>query len=1345
MAQPDWGVIKSGSTFEALVSMLVFYEDPKARLFGRPGKDGGQDVRSGDGLMVYQAKFHDDQKTSHAFSDARSELNKIREYRTSSHPRYEQWRNITHWRLVTDVNFNTTDEQRWTDEIVPIFAQEGLTADYWTLPYLDGLLAKHPEIQRMFFDGETRVFLTPFEAEERLRKEAPFAPQEGLPLPPFVGRKEDFERIRIFLQTDTLFLAIHGPGGVGKSRLLVEVGQNIAGDGEWQVLWGLPNSMEHSSAWFRGIVPERPTLLLLDEPENERLLRLLGEQLGNQLGRTIRWKAVMTVRSGKDPVLHHLRQLSKFNTAQLIELHPLKGEDPEIMCRARLSQGRLANEPEEWRKQAAQQLARLYRGYPVWLNLAISVLERDGDLNRIVIEEEKLAERYLEEILGPNGTPDYSTTLMLLRWIALIGPVNREDNEVLANLAKQTGNTSSLKVQEVIKRLVDRRALSPYGVKDRLVTIRPDSIRDHLLLRWLVTELGFGRQPFQPSDDAQKLIQELVGAIREGIIDRHQRRILVSLARTEWLLQKGDKPLSLLDQFFADLLPAIPDMSAGQRTTMVKVLGDIADTRPIDVINIVQFLREHPANTEEIANLLGDRRTLGQSDVLLELPWLLYLAAQGSLNDACDRKRLLSEMCKLMLEETRIGLRSNWPRDGRRASALLSRIHGGGPDFMVSYDEEILPLSLQWFQDWLEDPSAERSEVLTALIGPTIALEREQIFSEGNTVTFRRIVMLEGDPGWQPRMVLLQRIRNQLQDDSLPVAQRCVLWKLLDDAHRNLSHATRTVGTELLPRFKEEILNNLRWTLTCLQGRKNPELMELQAAREIWDWHLRFDVDVEGLSLAEQLEGIYQGNQLAAEFEPLVSYDFDNPDNQEEMQRQKAEHLAELPRGEDIVRFVERAAQFHGGQVIHPLLGVATHLGQLAPGKPVIGEYLEKVFSGFDDICQLDFATLVISFWVTTLRQQGKTKEATTKVRESFIQCSKSEAQILMLQRTYSKRGIEWAPGEYQWLLSQSQLYQHAGRLRDWFCIIAQHLDADAGKFKNACESVLQALPYKDQPQAVTGLIEGIYLAVSDHRYRLNPDLFPELGVWLLDQVALVYDLREVHALRDYGDMLFKRLGRAPITWLAETLVKRMKREYAAQGKERFYAISMSDRARLSRFVEPIHAENCGDKEVVQSIERLVDFSLAEGSFRYGLHEYLKDIDPGGLIVPKIVASRLKDLPRDQEVQDKASSFARIALEYSLGGVAWRQIASAVLTLTNGLASSGRERLWEALVIPMMRTWSTTLGQVPQVFIDEAHNAQRLRDSETEDLFRPFWNWYVEYSQSNLSDEEERIKESLNE
>src|SRR6266542_3713057 len=106
MAERKWGTITSGVTFESLATTIVFFEDPKASLFGRRGKDGGQDARSGDGTRVFQAKHHVTGSAAAAIRDAKSEAEKIEKYRQPGHSRHEQWQGVTHWRLVTNAAFS---------------------------------------------------------------------------------------------------------------------------------------------------------------------------------------------------------------------------------------------------------------------------------------------------------------------------------------------------------------------------------------------------------------------------------------------------------------------------------------------------------------------------------------------------------------------------------------------------------------------------------------------------------------------------------------------------------------------------------------------------------------------------------------------------------------------------------------------------------------------------------------------------------------------------------------------------------------------------------------------------------------------------------------------------------------------------------------------------------------------------------------------------------------------------------------------------------------------------------------------------------------------------------------
>lgn len=146
MQDPNWGFITSGATFEALVTTLVRFEDSKAALLGRRGPDGGQDARSGDGTRVFQAKYHEDASAAKAIRDAKKEVTKIAEYQQPDHARFSQWKGVTHWCLITNAAFNTTDQERWDTEVIPLFAGQGLSADYWERATINSLLVKYPEV-----------------------------------------------------------------------------------------------------------------------------------------------------------------------------------------------------------------------------------------------------------------------------------------------------------------------------------------------------------------------------------------------------------------------------------------------------------------------------------------------------------------------------------------------------------------------------------------------------------------------------------------------------------------------------------------------------------------------------------------------------------------------------------------------------------------------------------------------------------------------------------------------------------------------------------------------------------------------------------------------------------------------------------------------------------------------------------------------------------------------------------------------------------------------------------------------------------------------------------------------
>lgn len=1338
MGDLNWGMIRSWATFESLVRTIVFFEDPSAKLFGRPGSDGGQDARSSDGKRVFQAKYHERDSAADVIRDAKQELKKIGEYRTAGHKRCAQWQGVTHWRLVTNVALDAAGEQRWRDEIVPLFRNQGLVADCWSRSNLTAWIAEHPEIGQAYFEGETRVFLSLPEVRERLLQEEPFLKRDELGK--FFGRENELTQIRDFLSSDKVFLVVHGPGGIGKTRLLFEAGMQLesgeANQEPWQVLWANVRSMDASSAWFRAIVPERPTLLLLNDPEDEKILQRLSEQLS---GRMKKWKIAVAVRSSNDPVLRFLSGPRVKERVQELSIAKLSGHAAKEMCDDLL---RPVVSNAGRRQEIAQQLAELFSCHPIWMTLAAHLLKKNGNLDDLPNKAAELARAYVEEIRNGVWGRDQLRSekiLHLLRWIALLGVVNREDDGCIELLREKSDLQSSDEVRIILKQLVEKRVLVQRGVRNRLVELKPDVLRDYLLLDWLSHDVGYGNDPIQLTSDAKDLIHELCQDVKAGNFRGANYSVLASLGRTDRISQFAGREIPLLREFLQEAQNLIGEMSLSSRIVLAKALEGIAGYRPSEIVGLVQTLRSSSVASEVFSSFLPDWR-IEQIDLILELSWLLFLAAQGARSpEECTV--VFDELCQLICAEAEIKKqRGKLPNDGKRAAELTARLIGGGPQFGSSFEEDAKRRA-----DEVLDAVATTSPMegglalIDAVVRPIVSLERHQIwFKDNQEICFRTSLVLPHEPAWQARGKILQQIQEILEAQDTPLETRILLWGVFAGTHCNVhriikEHAARL--NEFSPGLEQELysqlLQNLDWAYGVLELRR-ADVRELSAARRMWSWHYEVGTDEKLKEASGRLENLYTRNDLAREFEPLLNW---LGGEVQQRSREKAESLAAAADPAVAIEdFLNRAKQFlNGEEEFTRLYSVAHELGKLVPSCEAIENFVRKSLTQSSVSPRTQFGIEVAVCWMLWIRRSVNAAAAYELTKKLFEICGSAEQKLNLLMRFYA-RVPGSTPEERVWLRSHDSLFSQHGGSSQFISVLGATFFDDWLTLKSVIEKTLLDTPCTQRVEVVSGLVGAVYRALVVEKIG-PPD--GELGTWLLEQLL---QLPDVDAIDSHTKWQIEQLDRVSLPWLIGALKRREKIVATNENFRSFHPVI--EAARLSCYVKSLSEADAADSIIGQAVVELVDLAAEHGSVGYCFHTILHNVDPGGVMVPTEIARRFANEVSPETVVNLAS----MGGAYALGNDAWRKIAKPVIEYAMQKVDERRRAfVFGGLFDRDRGAWWGPVGGVAPIFFAELKSAKEHLESETEDAFRPFWEWRLSIAEQAIKTEEERTKEERGE
>ncbi len=828
MVQQDinWGVINNGGVFESLMHALLYVEDHSIVLFGRPGKDSGQDARTADGTIVYQAKYRNNGSYSGIESTITKEFEQLEKYRKPEHANYKHWKNVKKWVLYINIPLNPNDKSKWKDFIASSSELlSGIEVELMNQTVITQEVLRNPYIKDAFFLGRNRVFLGLKEAYEMLSAED--IADSSFDDKGYIGRELELSKIKEEIcNSENRVVPVIGKKGSGITRFLYEA-LNMIGDNEWQVLWGLPASMSASNDWFKSLCFAKNTCFVIDCPDDISLVKIIIEQLG--VTERKNWKVIIACRIEEHRSIINFLSNNRMITSK-IEIKNLSEAESKHLVDAYY--------PNKFKNESKYSLFEYTKGSP-YLILIIGRVANDGD----VINVYKYLQTYIEGCIDGVNNVDREQCKLVLHYIALWGSIkidlsSEQPNSVLTYLFDQGALPDSISL--IINELVISKLVVRYGLNDNVYSINSPIIREQLLRNWLLDEQGEGN--FKPNHLSKRLMVDILN----GNIPELEKTLSgLSFLSTSSL--PGDTACFFFEPLFEEINKYIASSEATILVyfSLLDVLNNIVEISPERAIESINKIRNNTKNDEIIEiPLWGERNYTWEK--LLTKCYQLLIKISSNITQISDAKRLLMECCDLLSEgkfEDKDKLRHEIKRliTGRKNSSLF-----------ISAVDRIMASDAFEKMDW---------DFKATLFKGMLSPERERIEQRSfSAITIIQYQISPSISGWDSFIKAREILISLLGDSEFNnIRQRMDLWNILIQSHRECNYilTVKAIADEVMKDAYYDIIeSDLEKANAILSNNSNIPLEEKTCMKELWWWQLEKGKDTALIKLAEQNENI---------------------------------------------------------------------------------------------------------------------------------------------------------------------------------------------------------------------------------------------------------------------------------------------------------------------------------------------------------------------------------------------------------------------------------------------------------------------------------------------------------
>ena len=776
-----------------------------------------------------------------------------------------------------------------------------------------------------------------------------------------VGRQEILEQTKSYLEGQASIIILHGPGGIGKTRLLLALPDIVP---EGTQLWYVRIEAETIERDLAALDPNSRHIIVVDDAHRFDPLPHLREVLVNPdfAGKVTLVLATRSVFS--ESVAFRFPQVPGDQIAE-IEIGPLTNAD--IDCLLQSPPCVIADE------DVRRALIVVAEGNPLIAQIGAKLTQRGASLTGLPRDE--ILTRYLDELIHDLAEAGYGDRyIAYLEVLAALGTLDLS-NETLRGRVQQVVGISQVEEERIVARLVGAGLAERYWMT---LKIASEVLADHILISHFF-------DPRTKRADYQK-------QIIEPFLDLKPKEILTNLAEAEVKGESREAGL-LLGRKMDELYRVVDSGGNVARLAVLDWLQDVAYLRPDEAMAIVARIVD---GLELPPETYHDRRwgpfAIDHEMVLDKAVDIVSRTIyRGALRNAAT---YLYKMARYQPEA------AEYRRVREKARKALVEI----AEFKPRKPYAVQLTLLATIPDWLAQDFAGNLDLVLALVQPMLSMQldsAETNLTEPFKVILRRGVLNPVEPLRRIREQALEILYEAYQQTST-VSERLKIVQALDGA---VPHFIPNVPVpdETRAWLQPDCLSTARFFSEVVVP--TVELPVLDAVSK-WLWRARrwgrYEAEeLECLRAQLQAHGLYQLYRV------LVGWRWEEED--EELDWQKSERR----RQEAIDRYLDSLSGETFDQAVDDLGTVAAQAHEASEtGTSWLNQLLTKLGERYPDLaCQLIEHSLAedlalkhhFSYMIAGLRRSAP------DVAMAYVEAWTADSDpTLWLAAAHSYRFVDW-------------------------------------------------------------------------------------------------------------------------------------------------------------------------------------------------------------------------------------------------------------------------------------------------------------------------------------------------